>query len=81
MPLHFIGAPLGMKSNACARQTEPGCRHAITKERPLREMDAPSAGGLGDLGDFWQGRGRPFHLKRQLSLPDLLLEGHRRVGP
>ncbi len=32
-------------------------------------------------GDIWQGRGHPFHLKRQLSLPDLLFEEHRRVGP
>ncbi len=89
VPLRSSGASLGIvsaqpvfaESNACARQTESGCRHAITEQRPLRGMDAPPTGGSGDLGDIWQGRGRPLRLKRQLSLPDLLFEGHERVGP
>ncbi len=54
-PLRSSGAPLGMgsaqpafaESNACARQTEPRCRHAVTEQRPLRGVDAPSAGGSG----------------------------------
>ncbi len=44
--------PVFAESNACARQTEPGCRHVITEQRPLRGIDAPSAGGSGNLGDL-----------------------------
>ncbi len=78
-PLHSSGAPLVMvsaqpafaESTACARQTAPGCRHAVTEQRPLRGVDDPSASGSGDL---WQGRGRPLSLKRQLSLPNLFIQ-------
>ncbi len=42
-------------------------------------MDAPSADGSEDLGDLWQGR--PLCLRRQLSLPNLLFEGQKCVGP
>ncbi len=41
----------------------------------------PSADSSEDLGDLWQGQGRPLHLRRQLSLPNLLFEGQGCVGP
>ncbi len=44
-------------------------------------VDSPSASSSGNMGDLWQGRGRPLRLKRQLSLPDVLFEGHGCVGP
>ncbi len=51
------------------------------EQRLLRRVDSPSASGSGNMGDLWQGRGRPLHLKRQLSLPNVLVEGHGCVGP
>ncbi len=63
------------------RRTEPRSRHAISEQRPLRGVDAPHTDGSENLGDIWQGRGRPLHLKRQLSLPNLLFEERGLVGP
>ncbi len=88
-PLHFSGTPLVMgtaqpafaQSNACARQTERGRRHAVMEKLLLRRVDSPSASDSGNMGDLWQGRGRPLRLKRQLSLPNVLFEGHGCVGP
>ncbi len=47
-PLHFSGTPLRMgttqpafaQSNACARQTEPAHRHAVTEQHLLRRVDS-----------------------------------------
>ncbi len=73
--------PAFAQSNVCARQTEPGRRHAVMEQRLLRRVDSPSASGSGNMGDLWQCRGWPLRLKRQLSLPDVLFEGHGCVGP
>ncbi len=72
--------PAFPQSNVCARQTEPGRRHAVMEQRLLRRVDSPSASGSGNMGDLWQGRGWPLRLKRQLSLPDILFEGQGWVG-
>ncbi len=40
----------------------------------LRGVDARPTDGSENLGDLWQGRGRPLRLKRQLSLPNLLFK-------
>ncbi len=45
------------------------------------EECAPSADCSENLGELWQGRGRPLCLRRQLSLPDLLFEGRGCFGP
>ncbi len=63
------------------RRTEPRSRHAISEQCPLRGVDAPHTDSSENLGDIWQGRGRPLHLKRQLSLPNLLFEERGLVGP
>ncbi|XP_057175774.1 uncharacterized protein LOC130545349 [Triplophysa rosa] len=81
--------PLGMgsvqsaltKGNSCARQTEPGSRYAISEQRPFRGMDAPPRVGSENLGSLRQGRNRPFCLKRQHSLTNLLFEGQGCLGP
>ncbi len=88
-PLYSGRAPSGMGSaqpalaegSTPAGQTEPRSGYVISEQCPLRGVDAPSAGGSEDLEDLWQGRSRPFHLQRQLSLPNLLFEGQGRVGP
>ncbi len=88
-PLYSGRAPSGMGSaqpalaegSTPAGQTEPRNGYVISEQCPLRGVDAPSAGGSEDLEDLWQGRSRPFRLKRQLSLPNLLFEGQGRVGP
>ncbi|KAL0204602.1 hypothetical protein M9458_002620, partial [Cirrhinus mrigala] len=36
-------------------QTEPACKYAITKQRPLWGVDDSPTNGLEDLGDLWQG--------------------------
>ncbi len=88
-PLYSGRAPSGMGStqpalaegSTPAGQTEPRSGYVISEQCPLRGVDAPSAGGSEDLEDLWQGRSRPFRLQRQLSLPNLLLEGQGRFGP
>ncbi len=73
-PLHFSGTPLGFgttqpaftQSNACARQTEPGRRNAVTEQHLLRRADSPSVSDSENMGDLWQSRGQPLRLKRQL---------------
>ncbi len=88
-PLHSGRALSGMgstqpvlaKGSAYAGQVEPRCRHVIPEQCPLRRVDAPSADGSDNLGDLWQGRGRPLRLRKQLSLPNLLFEDQRCVGP
>ncbi len=65
------------ESKACARQIEPGSRHAISEQCPLRRVDALPTIGSGNMGNLRQARGRPFHLRRQNSLPNLFF---RRTG-
>ncbi len=88
-PLHSGRTSSGMgstqpalaKSSTYTGQIEPGSRHVISEQCPLRRVDAPSADSSENLGDLWQGRGRPLRLRRQLSLPNLIFEGQRCVGP
>ncbi len=68
------------ESNACAGQVEPGSRHAISEQCPLGRVDASPTNSSQNLGDLRQGRGRPLHLRRQLSLPNLFFEGQGCVG-
>ncbi len=87
-PLHSGRAPSGMGSaqpalaegSTPAGQIEPRSGYVISEQCPLGGVDAPSADGSEDLEDLWQGRSRPFRLERQLSLPNILLEGQERVG-
>lgn len=54
----------------------------IIKEKcSLKGVDAPSADDSEGLGDLWQGQCRPIHLRRQLSLPNLLLKDQGLVCP
>ncbi len=62
-------------------QTEPGSRHAISEQCPIRRADAPPTNGSANMGNLRQARGRPLRLRRQHSLPNLFLEGQGRVGP
>ncbi len=81
-PLEVGSAQLALaESNACVGQTEPGCRHAISEQCPLRRVDAPPTNGSGNMGNIRQARSRPLHLRRQQSLPNLILEGQGRDWP
>ncbi len=71
-PLEVGSAQLALaESNACAGQTEPGSRHAISEQCPLRWVDAPPTNGSENMGNLWQARGRPLRPRRQHSLPNL----------
>ncbi len=71
-PLYSSRAPLEVgsaqlvlaESNACAGQTEPGSRHAISEQCPLRWVDAPPTNGSGNMGNLQQTRGRTLCLRR-----------------
>ncbi len=67
------------ESNACARQTDPGSKHAISEQCPLRRVYTPPTYGSGNMENLRQARGRPLRL-RQHSLPNLFFEGQRYVG-
>ncbi len=54
------------ESNTCDRQTEPGSRHAISEQCPLRRVDAPPTNGSGNMGNLRQARGRPLRLIAKL---------------
>ncbi len=68
------------ESNTRAGQTEPGSRHAISEQCPLRWVDAPPTNGSGNLGNLRQARGWPLRLKRH-ALPNLFFEGQGCIGP
>ncbi len=88
-PLYSSRAPLEVgsgqlvlaESNACAGQTEPGSRHAISEQCPLRWVDAPPTNGSGNMGNLQQTRCRTLRLRRQHSLSNLFFEGHGCVCP
>ncbi len=88
-PLYSSRAPLEVgstqlavaESRACAGQTEPGSRHAISEQCPLRRVDAPPTNGSGNMGNLRQARGRPLRLRRQHSLPNFFSKGQGRVDP
>ncbi len=81
-PLEVGSAQLVLaESNACAGQTEPGRRHAISEQCPLRRVDVPPTNGSGNMRNLWQARGRPLRLRRQHSLPNLFFKGQGCVGP
>ncbi len=71
-PLYSSRAPLEVgsaqlvlaESNACAGQTEPGSRHTISEQCPLRRVDVPPTNGSGNMGNLWQARGRPLLFPR-----------------
>ncbi len=55
VPLNVGSVQLALaESNACARQTEPGSRHAISEQCPLRRVDAPPTNGSGNKGNLRQ---------------------------
>ncbi len=81
-PLEVGSAQLALaESSAHAGQTEPGSRHAISEQCPLRRVDAPPTNGSGNLGNLRQARGRPLRFRRQNSLPNLFFKGHGCVDP
>ncbi len=79
-PLYSSWAPLKVgsaqlvlaESNAYAGQTEPGSRHAISEQCPLRQVDAPPTNGSQNMGNLQLARSRPLRLRRQHSLPNSL---------
>ncbi len=82
-PLYSSWAPLKVgsaqlvlaESNAYAGQTEPGGRHAISEQCPLRQVDAPPTNGSQNMGNLQLARSRPLRLRRQHSLPNSLSKG------
>ncbi|XP_048019539.1 uncharacterized protein LOC125250806 [Megalobrama amblycephala] len=69
------------QSDSCSWQEQSGRRHVVTEQHPLRGVDAPPPSGPQDLGVLREGRDRPLRLRRQLSLPNIFLEGSRCSGP
>ncbi len=61
------------ESSACAGQTEPGSRHAISEQCSLRRVDAPPTNDSGNMGNLRQARGRPLCLRKQHSLPNVFV--------
>ncbi len=81
-PLEVGSAQLALtESSARAGQAEPGSRHAIMEQCPLRWVDAPPTNGSGNMGNLRQARGRPLCLRRQHSRPNLFFKGQGCVGP
>ncbi len=81
-PLEVGSAQLALaESSARAGQTEPGSRHDISEQCPLRRVDAPPTNGSGNMGNLRQARGRPLRLRRQHSLPNLFFKGQGWLGP
>ncbi len=69
------------ESNACAGQTEPGTRHAISEQCPLRRVDDPPTNGSGNIVNLQQASDRPLSFRRQNSLPNVFFEEQGRIGP
>ncbi len=73
-PLSIGRTPSGMdstpsalaESSAHTAQIEPRCGQVISEQCPLRGVYTPSADGSENLGDLWQGRGRPLRLSTRL---------------
>ncbi len=62
VPLEVGSAQLALaESNACAGQTEPGSRHAISEQCPQRWVDAPPTNGSGNMGNLRQAIGQPLN--------------------
>ncbi len=49
--------PTFIEGSTRAWRAEPGNRHTISEQCPLRRVDTPPANSSGNLGDLWQGRG------------------------
>ncbi len=49
--------PTFIEGSTRAWRAEPGNRHTISEQCPLRRVDTPPANGSGNLGDLWHGRG------------------------
>ncbi len=81
-PLEVSSAQLALaESSARAGQTEPGSRHAILEQCPLRQVDAPPTNSSGNMRNLRQTRGQPLRLRRQHSLPNLFFKGQGCVVP
>ncbi len=64
-PLEVGSAQLALaESSARAGQTEPGSRHAISEQCPLRQVDFAPTNGSGNMGNLRQARGQPLRLRR-----------------
>ncbi len=82
-PFHVSRAPPGMdsaqpalvESSTRSGQTEPRSRHVVTKQGPLRGVEASFSDGSENLVNLWLGGSRPLPFKRQFSLPNLLFQG------
>ncbi len=69
------------ESNACFGQTEPGSRHAILEQCPLRRVDAPPTNGPGNIRNPREVRDQPLCLRRQHLLPNLFFKGQGCIVP
>ncbi len=82
-PFHVSRAPSGMgsaqpalvESSTRSGQTEPRSRHVVTKQGPLRGVEASFSDGSENMVNLWLGGSRPLPFKRQFSLPNLLVQG------
>ncbi len=80
-PLDVGSAQLVLaESSARVRETEPGSRHAISEQCPLRRVEATPTNGSGNTGNLQQARGRPIRLRKQHSLPNLFFKGQGCIG-
>ncbi len=61
--------------------TEPGGRFSVETEAQAGGMDVEPSDGIPDLGSVWQSGGGPLCFSRVISVPALVLPGHRCVCP
>ncbi len=69
------------ESNACAGQTEPGSKHAISEQCPLRRVDAAPTNGSGIIASEDNTHCQTYFLKdRSNDWPNLLLYAFPPIG-
>ncbi len=79
----FLGTertPL-VKGGSCAGQIEHWHRYAVQRQCSPGRMGATSSNGSKNLVSLREGRDQSLHLRRQLSLPNILLDAAGRSGP
>lgn len=88
----FISHQIGFRSCSLYRilltqgssrpgQAEPKSGHVVPGQCVSRRMETTSPSGSDNMVCLWKGKGGPFHVRRQLSLPNLFIEGARCSDP
>ncbi|XDV31712.1 hypothetical protein PO909_002675 [Leuciscus waleckii] len=73
--------PALTQGSSRAGHNERRSRHAFSGQCSPRRMVTPSPDGSPVMGGLREGRSRPLRLRRQLSLPNLLLKEQGCAGP